>query len=343
MDEQTLAGLWQDQRGGIVPASTGADNIADPMDQKPQLRILLSGPRGFCAGVDRAIRVVEEAIRRFGAPVYVRHEIVHNRTVVEMLEAQGAVFVEELDEVPADAHVVFSAHGVPKSVPAEASRRNLYYYDATCPLVSKVHREAERHFADDRHILMIGHAGHPEVVGTMGQLPPGTVTLVQDSDEAREVSPLPGPLAFITQTTLSVDDTAEIVEILRTRFPDIEGPKREDICYATTNRQAAVKAVARDCDLVIVIGSPNSSNSQRLREVAERAGATRAILVPRARELDWSAMDGVRTLGLTAGASAPELLVQEMLALLSERYELGIEERRVTEEDVIFKLPAPLS
>ena len=313
------------------------------MEQKPQLRILLSGPRGFCAGVDRAIRVVEEAIRRFGAPVYVRHEIVHNRTVVETLEAQGAVFVEELDEVPADAHVVFSAHGVPKTVPAEAERRNLYYYDATCPLVSKVHREAERHFSEHRHILMIGHAGHPEVVGTMGQLPPGAVTLVQDSHEASLVQPAPGPLAFITQTTLSVDDTAEIVEILRTRFPAIEGPKREDICYATTNRQAAVKAVAPDCDLVIVIGSPNSSNSQRLREVAERAGAKKAVLVPRARDLDWSLMDGVNTLGLTAGASAPELLVQEMLTMLSQRYSLGIEERRVTEEDVIFKLPAPLS
>ena len=321
---------------------------ADNMDQKPHLRVLLSGPRGFCAGVDRAIRVVEESIRRFGAPVYVRHEIVHNRTVVEALEAQGAVFVEELDEVPADAPVVFSAHGVPKSVPLEAQRRNLVYLDATCPLVSKVHREAERHYAeggpDTRHILMIGHAGHPEVVGTMGQLPPGAVTLVQDANEARAVQPADAVnLAFITQTTLSVDDTAEIVAVLRERSPLIEGPKREDICYATTNRQAAVKAVAPDCDLVIVIGSPNSSNSQRLREVAERAGAGRAILVPRARDLDWSTMDGVCTLGLSAGASAPEALVQEMLNHLSERYSLGIEERRVTEEDVIFKLPAPLS
>ncbi len=336
--------LWQVTRGRIVRAAAEADN----MDQKPHLRVLLSGPRGFCAGVDRAIRVVEESIRRFGAPVYVRHEIVHNRTVVEALEAQGAVFVEELDEVPADAPVVFSAHGVPKSVPLEAQRRNLVYLDATCPLVSKVHREAERHYAqggpDSRHILMIGHAGHPEVVGTMGQLPPGAVTLVQDADEARVVQPADAAnLAFITQTTLSVDDTAEIVAVLRDRFPSIEGPKREDICYATTNRQAAVKAVAADCDLVIVIGSPNSSNSQRLREVAERAGAGRAILVPRARDLDWSAMDGVRTLGLSAGASAPEALVQEMLEHLSERYSLGIEERRVTEEDVIFKLPAPLS
>ena len=247
---------------------------------RPGLHVVLAGPRGFCAGVDRAIRVVEEAIRRYGAPVYVRHEIVHNRTVVEALEAQGAVFVEELDEVPADAHVVFSAHGVPKSVPAEAQRRNLSYLDATCPLVSKVHREAERHYAGGgpnmRHILMIGHAGHPEVVGTMGQLPPGSVTLVQDTAGAEAVMPTsPDWLAFITQTTLSVDDTAEIVATLRRRFPAIEGPKHEDICYATTNRQAAVKAIAPQCDLVVVIGSPNSSNSQRLREVAERAGDAR--------------------------------------------------------------------
>ena len=318
------------------------------MDQKPRLNVLLAGPRGFCAGVDRAIRVVEEALRRFGAPVYVRHEIVHNRTVVEQLEAQGAVFVEELDEVPPDAQVVFSAHGVPKSVPAEAQRRNLSYLDATCPLVSKVHREAERHFAgggpQTRHILMIGHAGHPEVIGTMGQLPPGAVTLVQTVEEARTVRPpTPDRLAFITQTTLSVDDTADIVAVLRGRFPGIEGPRREDICYATTNRQAAVKAVAEDCDLVLVIGSANSSNSQRLREVAERAGAGRAILLPRADGLDWSALDGVKTLGLTAGASAPEILVQEMLGRLAERYELTVEERRVTEENVVFRLPVPLS
>ncbi len=313
----------------------------------PELRVILAGPRGFCAGVDRAIRVVEEALRRYGAPVYVRHEIVHNRTVVEALEAQGAVFVAELDEVPEDGHVVFSAHGVPKSVPAEAERRHLLYLDATCPLVSKVHREAERHFAGGgpamRHILMIGHAGHPEVVGTMGQLPPGSVTLVQSVEDARTVQPImPDRLAFITQTTLSVDDTAEIVATLRDRFPGIEGPKHEDICYATTNRQAAVKAVAPECDLVLVIGSPNSSNSQRLREVAERAGATRAILLPRANQLDWSALDGVGTLGLTAGASAPESLVQELLGCLAERYTLRIEERRVTQEDVVFKLPAPL-
>jgi len=318
------------------------------MDDKPKLNVVLAGPRGFCAGVDRAIRVVEEALRRYGAPVYVRHEIVHNRTVVEDLEAQGAVFVEELDEVPEAGHVVFSAHGVPKSVPAEAQRRNLLYFDATCPLVSKVHREAERHYAaggpEQRHILMIGHAGHPEVVGTMGQLPPGSVTLVQDTDDARAVQPAdPARLAFITQTTLSVDDTAEIVASLRERFPLIEGPKHEDICYATTNRQAAVKAVAPDCDLVVVIGSPNSSNSQRLREVAERAGARRAILLPRADQLDWSLLDGVERLGLTAGASAPEALVQELLGRLGERYELDVEERRVTQEDVVFKLPLPLS
>ena len=321
------------------------------MDIKPNLSVVLAGPRGFCAGVDRAIRVVEEALRRYGAPVYVRHEIVHNRTVVEDLEAQGAVFVEELDEVPEAGHVVFSAHGVPKSVPAEAQRRNLLYFDATCPLVSKVHREAERHFAGggpgQRHILMIGHAGHPEVVGTMGQLPPGSVTLVQDVDDARIVTPPSdgdaANLAFITQTTLSVDDTADIIDVLRTRFPLIEGPKNEDICYATTNRQAAVKAVAPECDLVVVIGSPNSSNSQRLREVAERAGAKRAILLPRANQLDWSALDGVRRLGLTAGASAPETLVQELLGALGERYTLEIEERRVTQEDVVFKLPAGLT
>ena len=311
------------------------------------LRVILAGPRGFCAGVDRAIRVVEEALRRFGAPVYVRHEIVHNRTVVETLEAKGAVFVAELDQVPEHAHVVFSAHGVPKSVPAEADRRHLMALDATCPLVSKVHREAERHFADGgpdtRHILMIGHAGHPEVVGTMGQLPPGSVTLVQSVGEAETVAPAtPDRLAFITQTTLSVDDTADIVGVLRSRFPLIEGPKREDICYATTNRQAAVKAVAPESDLVIVIGSPNSSNSQRLREVAERAGAGRAILLPKADQLDWSLLDGVQTLGLSAGASAPESLLQELLTRLAEHFTLTIEERRVTTEDVVFKLPFPL-
>ncbi|APH57694.1 4-hydroxy-3-methylbut-2-enyl diphosphate reductase [Granulibacter bethesdensis] len=317
------------------------------MTDKPSLRILLAGPRGFCAGVDRAIRVVEEALKRYGAPVYVRHEIVHNRYVVESLEKKGAIFVEELEEVPPHAHVVFSAHGVPKSVPADAEARDLSYLDATCPLVSKVHREAERHYAgggpDSLHILMIGHAGHPEVVGTMGQLPPGAMTLVQNAEEAEAVQPQdPHKLAFITQTTLSVDDTAEIVAVLRRRFPDIEGPKREDICYATTNRQAAVKAIAEDSDLVLVIGSPNSSNSQRLREVAERAGAPRAILLPNASALDWTVLNDVNCVGISAGASAPELLVDELLDRLSERYHLDIEERRVTREDVVFKLPAPL-
>jgi 4-hydroxy-3-methylbut-2-enyl diphosphate reductase len=309
--------------------------------------VLLAGPRGFCAGVDRAIRVVEEALRRYGAPIYVRHEIVHNRTVVAALERQGAVFVEELSEVPAGAHVVFSAHGVPKSVPGEAQRRQLTYLDATCPLVSKVHREAQRHYgdggADSRHILLLGHAGHPEVIGTIGQLPSGAVTLVQNCEEARRVQPSrPDRLAFVTQTTLSVDDTAEMVAILRARFPGIQGPRREDICYATTNRQAAVKALAADCDLVVVIGSANSSNSQRLREVAERTGAGVAVLIPNAGALDWAQLDGVRTLGITAGASAPESLVQELLQCLAERYDLEIEERRVTEEDVTFRLPAPL-
>ena len=319
--------------------------MMETMTAKARLRILLAAPRGFCAGVDRAIRVVEEALKSADGPVYVRHEIVHNRTVVEALEEKGAIFVEELTEVPERAPVVFSAHGVPKSVPAEARRRSLTYLDATCPLVSKVHREAERHFAGGgagaRHILMIGHAGHPEVEGTMGQLPPGAMTLVQTAEEAENVQPEnPNQLAFITQTTLSVDDTAEIVAILRARFPRIEGPKREDICYATTNRQAAVKAIAPDSELVVVIGSANSSNSQRLREVAERAGAGRAVLIPTAAALDWSALDGVTTLGVTAGASAPESLVEELLTHLRERFDLSIEERRVTQEDVVFRLPA---
>lgn len=327
-----------------ISATPGAATAAD----KRPLRLLLAGPRGFCAGVDRAIRVVEEALRRYGAPVYVRHEIVHNRTVVEGLEKQGAIFVEELDEVPPDAHVVFSAHGVPKSVPAEAERRNLIYLDATCPLVSKVHREAERHFAgggeDQRHILMIGHAGHPEVVGTMGQLPVGAVTLINDAREAEEVQPAdPEKLAFITQTTLSVDDTSEIVDILRARFPKIEGPRREDICYATTNRQMAVKDLAAECDLVVVIGAKNSSNSQRLREVAERSFAKRALLVPKVADMDWSELEGVKTLGMSAGASAPESLVQEMIRELSQRFNLQIEERIVKEENINFRLPYPLS
>jgi 4-hydroxy-3-methylbut-2-enyl diphosphate reductase len=314
------------------------------MQDKPRLNILLAGPRGFCAGVDRAIKIVEEAIRRYGAPVYVRHEIVHNRFVVESLERQGAVFVEELDEVPDDAPVVFSAHGVPKSVPAEANRRNLFYLDATCPLVSKVHREAEHHFSRGRHILLIGHAGHPEVVGTMGQLPEGTVTLVEDADQARTI-PVPAdrPLAFITQTTLSVDDTADIVAALKERFPDIAAPAKEDICYATTNRQAAVKAIAGRAELMLVVGAPNSSNSLRLVEVAKRAGCPRALMVQRGHELDPAIADGLSTIGITAGASAPERLVEEVLARLSERFDLAIEEVVVAEERITFKLPAALN
>ena len=326
-----------------IAVSASDRGPADPAGAWPVLTVHLAGPRGFCAGVHRAIRIVEEALLRHGAPVYVRHEIVHNATVVADLQRKGAVFVEELDAVPANAPVVFSAHGVPKTVPAEARRRKLVYFDATCPLVSKVHREAERHHANGRHILMVGHAGHPEVEGTLGQLPAGAITLVQDNAEAASVTPPEGPLAFITQTTLSVDDTAEIVATLRARFVGLEEPRREDICYATTNRQAAVKAIAPGADLVLVLGAANSSNSQRLRDVAERAGAARARLIPDAAALDWSDLDGVRTLGITAGASAPESLVDALLARLRERFRLEIDERRVTDEDVVFKLPASLA
>ncbi|MGG5890021.1 4-hydroxy-3-methylbut-2-enyl diphosphate reductase [Falsiroseomonas sp. HC035] len=315
-------------------------------ETKPRLNVLLAGPRGFCAGVDRAIKIVEEALRRHGAPVYVRHEIVHNRFVVESLERQGAVFVEELSEIPDDGRpVVFSAHGVPKAVPQEAASRKMFALDATCPLVSKVHREAERHHARGRHILLIGHAGHPEVIGTMGQLPPGAVTLVEDAAQAEIVVP-PGdkPLAFTTQTTLSVDDTAGIVAILARRFPGIAAPAKEDICYATTNRQAAVKAIAaRGAELVIVVGAPNSSNSVRLAEVAQRAGAARSLLVQRGSSLDPAIADGCTTIGLTAGASAPEVLVEEVLARLATRFDLAVEEVVVAEEKVVFRLPPGLA
>ncbi len=312
---------------------------------KPQLHILLAGPRGFCAGVDRAIKIVEEALKRYGAPVYVRHEIVHNRFVVESLEKLGAVFVEELDEIPDDGQpVVFSAHGVPKSIPGEAERRRMFYLDATCPLVSKVHREAEHHHARGRHIFMIGHAGHPEVIGTMGQLPEGSITLVEDENDARKVIPPEGAsLAFITQTTLSVDDTAEVIGILQGRFPEIASPAKEDICYATTNRQAAVKEIAPRADLMIVVGAPNSSNSLRLVEVASRAGCPKSIMVQRGRDLDLSILEGVRTVGVTAGASAPEVLVEEVLDRMRERYALTSEEVVVAEERITFKLPAALS
>jgi 4-hydroxy-3-methylbut-2-enyl diphosphate reductase len=309
---------------------------------KPALELLIAAPRGFCAGVDRAIRIVELAIEKHGAPVYVRHEIVHNKFVVDSLKAQGAVFVEELDEVPDGAPVVFSAHGVPKSVPANAQQRGLDYLDATCPLVSKVHRQAERLVSAGRHILFIGHAGHPEVIGTLGQVPAGSMTLIETVEDIEALTPAdPANLAFLTQTTLSVDDTAAMVAALQRRFPAVQGPRGEDICYATSNRQAAVKAIAQQCDAMLVIGAPNSSNSVRLVEVAEREG-TRAMLVQRAHCLDWSFLDGVRTLGLTAGASAPELLVRELVNLLATRYTITEREEETTRESISFKLPRGL-
>jgi len=312
--------------------------------ERAKLTILLAGPRGFCAGVDRAILIIERAIERYGAPVYVRHEIVHNRTVVERLEAKGAVFVDELSEVPDGVPVIFSAHGVPKSVPAEAESRKLFYLDATCPLVSKVHAEAENHFEHGRQIILIGHAGHPEVVGTMGQLPEGAVLLVETVAQVETVMPAnPDNLAYITQTTLSVDDTAAIVEALRRRFPAIAGPRKEDICYATTNRQAAVKAVAAQSDAVLVVGAPNSSNSMRLVEVARQAGCKRAMLIQRAGDIDWSFLEGVSRLGITAGASAPEDLVQDVIASCRQRYDVSIENVVLAEENVHFNLPRALA
>lgn len=310
---------------------------------KKPLTIVLASPRGFCAGVERAIQIVERAITRHGRPVYVRHEIVHNRSVVEALEAKGAIFVEELDEVPDDRPVVFSAHGVPKAVPAEATRRHLLYFDATCPLVSKVHREAERHAEFGRTLILIGHTGHPEVIGTMGQLPPGSVLLVEDTEQAEAIAvPDPLNLAYATQTTLSVDDTVDIVAVLRRRFPEIHGPKQEDICYATTNRQEAVKAIAGKCDALIVIGAPNSSNSMRLVEVAANNGCAKSRLVQRASDMDWQWLGNARRLGVTAGASAPEHLVEELIASCRDRYDVTIEEVRTTAESVVFKLPREL-
>ena len=318
--------------------------MADAAGARPPLTILLAAPRGFCAGVDRAILIVEKALERFGAPVYVRHEIVHNRYVVEGLEAKGAIFVDELTDVPDGVPVVFSAHGVPKAVPAEAERRQLFYVDATCPLVSKVHREAEHHFEAGQHIILIGHKGHPEVVGTMGQLPEGAVTLVENVAQAERVQVRdPAKLAFITQTTLSVDDTAAIVAALQRRFPEIAGPRREDICYATTNRQAAVKAIAAKADALLVVGAPNSSNSMRLVEVAKVAGCSRATLVQRATDIDWAFLDGVRRLGVSAGASAPEVLVQEVIETCRQRFAVAVEEVRVVDEDVHFNLPRALA
>ena len=312
------------------------------MTVKPPLTLLIAAPRGFCAGVDRAIRIVELALERYGAPVYVRHEIVHNKFVVDSLKEKGAIFVPELDKVPDGAPVVFSAHGVPKAVPAKAQERGLNYLDATCPLVSKVHRQAERLIERGRHILFVGHAGHPEVIGTFGQVPEGRMTLVETAADAETIVPAdPGSLAFLTQTTLSVDDTAEIVAILKRRFPSIAMPRGEDICYATSNRQAAVKAIASRCDALLVIGSPNSSNSLRLVEVAEREG-TRARLVGRGADLDFGWLEGVRTLGITAGASAPEILVREVVAALGERFAVTEEPVEGVEERMVFKLPAGL-
>ncbi|MGH6950898.1 MAG: 4-hydroxy-3-methylbut-2-enyl diphosphate reductase [Vitreimonas sp.] len=314
-----------------------------PPEKRP-ISILLAAPRGFCAGVDRAIQIVEQAIGKWGAPVYVRHEIVHNRHVVERLEALGAVFVEDLDACPADRPVIFSAHGVPKAVPAEARRREMIFVDATCPLVSKVHVEAERHFKSGHEIVLIGHAGHPEVIGTMGQLPAGAIALIETTTDAEAFRPRdPSKLSFVTQTTLSVDDTAEIVAVLQRRFPGIAAPHKEDICYATTNRQDAVKAMAAQADLVLVIGSPKSSNSVRLVEVAKRAGAGGARLVGSAENVDWTWFDGVRAVGVTAGASAPEDLVEELIAAIAARYDASVEEVRVTQEDVTFKLPRVLA
>ena len=328
-----------------MPAATTLPaNMGHRMTAKPPLDIYLAAPRGFCAGVDRAIQIVELALIKYGAPVYVRHEIVHNRFVVDSLKRKGAIFVEDLDEVPdGDRPVIFSAHGVPKSVPAEAARRRLFQLDATCPLVTKVHREAEIHLKRGRHVLLIGHAGHPEVVGTMGQLPDGTVTLIETVADVARLAPPPDQiLAYTTQTTLSVDDTAGIVAALVERFPDIVGPHKQDICYATTNRQEAVKAVARRVDALLVVGAPNSSNSQRLREVAERQGCGIAILIQRAAEIDWTRLGAIRSLAISAGASAPEVLVEEVIAAFAERYDIRLEEVRSADESVVFNLPRDL-
>jgi 4-hydroxy-3-methylbut-2-enyl diphosphate reductase len=308
------------------------------------LKVLLATPRGFCAGVDRAIQIVERAIEKYGAPVYVRHEIVHNRHVVDRLKDLGAVFVEELSECPTDRPVVFSAHGVPKSVPAEAREREMIYLDATCPLVSKVHVEAQRHYDAGKEIVLIGHAGHPEVVGTMGQLPDGVVKLIETVEDARAFTPKdPANVAFATQTTLSVDDTAEIVAALRERFPEIAAPHKEDICYATTNRQDAVKAVAAQAEVLLVLGSSNSSNSVRLVEVGRRSGAKAAYLIDDAGKLDFGWLDGVSAVGVTAGASAPEVLVQGLIDRLAEAFDVTVQNVDTVQETVSFKLPRKLT
>ncbi|MFC4671210.1 4-hydroxy-3-methylbut-2-enyl diphosphate reductase [Seohaeicola nanhaiensis] len=307
---------------------------------KPPLTLYLAAPRGFCAGVDRAIKIVEMALEKWGAPVYVRHEIVHNRFVVDGLRAKGAVFVEELDDCPPDRPVIFSAHGVPKSVPAEAQRRNMVFVDATCPLVSKVHIEAQRHAENGLQMIMIGHKGHPETIGTMGQLPEGDVLLVETVDDVAAVDVRdPTRIAYVTQTTLSIDDTAEIVKALQARFPAIVGPHKEDICYATTNRQEAVKSIAPRADAMLVVGAPNSSNSRRLVEVAARAGCGYSQLVQRAGDIDWRALDGARAIGLTAGASAPETLVNEVIDALKDRFDVTMDYIETAVENVEFKVP----
>ncbi len=314
-----------------------------PPTQKPALTVYLASPRGFCAGVDRAVQIVEKALEKYGRPIYVRHEIVHNRYVVENLEAKGAIFVDELDQVPDGRPVIFSAHGVPKSIPAEAARRGLHSIDATCPLVAKVHKEAERHAAQNHQIILIGHAGHPEVIGTMGQVPEGRILLVENLEQAQTIQPdTPEALAYVTQTTLSVDETKDILEVLKARFPKISAPRRGDICFATTNRQSAVKALAPHCDAVWVIGAPNSSNSRRLVEVAAKAGCPRSALLQGAHEIDWQQLEGVSVLGITAGASAPEILVTGVLAALVERYTLTIETPNAKPETTAFKLPQEL-
>ena len=308
----------------------------------PPLNVKLVGPRGFCAGVVRAIDIVERALEKYGAPIYVRHEIVHNKFVVESLKSKGAIFVSELDEVPDDGRVIFSAHGVAKSVPANAEQRQLAYIDATCPLVSKVHREAERAYDKGHHIVLIGHTGHPEVIGTMGQLPDGAVTLVETPADVEVLPEFEQPLTYCTQTTLSLDDTAEIIAALKSRFPHIEGPKAQDICYATTNRQEAVKEVAQGCDTFFVIGAPNSSNSNRLVEVAKRAGAQNAHLVERGHNLPWESLADMKTVGISAGASAPEVLVEEVIAALKTKFDVTLETINVKEERVTFNLPREL-
>ena len=315
--------------------------------QKPAKRpmaVLLAAPRGFCAGVDRAILIVEAALAKWGAPVFVRHEIVHNRHVVERLQRLGAVFVEELDQCPDDRPVVFSAHGVPKSVPAAARARQMIFVDATCPLVSKVHGDAERHWKAGRRIILIGHEGHPEVIGTIGQLPDGAIVLVEDVDDVARLPDFAGePLAYVTQTTLSVDDTAEVVAALKRRYPDIAGPHKEDICYATTNRQDAVKALSARAQLVLVIGAENSSNSVRLREVALRAGANDSRLIASVEDVDFAWFDGVDSVGITAGASAPEYLVENLIAAIADKFDATVEEVRVVDENVTFRLPRVLA